>query len=624
MYQYFIYFIVTLIIYSTFQPIQLQTASIWTSLSGQACLMAGFALLCRGIYGGLERALLLGRLLPSEIQKRYFAWNTRLSIIAIVFFALNLYVFNLKYYILKIGFIKDFESLSAIAGLSVFVLYLVVQWLSAYSLARRFSASDVSRGRFVGNRLRLSLSVLFPWFVITILFDLVDLSPFPFLKTLSPITRELILFGSFLGVIVLFAPLSMKVFWGLKSLPRGPYRAAIEDACKKLHFTYRDIVLWPIFEGEVITAGVMGLVGRFRYLMITKALLEILNPGELEAVIGHEVGHTRKHHMVFYLVFLLGYLVIIYPAFDLIYLLTLSSDTIHDLISLAPDYQITLLSIIMTLPVLILFILYFRFIFGYFMRNFERQADFFSLRVMGDSEPLVGALEKIGYHSGNIRDVPSWHHFSIAQRVSILRKGEKDPGVLTRHDKKLRRYLIVYLAAVFALGYSGYALTSSNITKQSNVRVIKKILMRQAEKRPLSTQEAAVLATINYEEGEYREAEAGFRRVLMAEPNNVEIINNLAWLYATCPDRSLRHPDDALRLARRAVELEPSPHIMDTLAESYYVNSMFAEAAAVEKKAIALKPQNLEYYKKQLEKFETAARTGRMQPEEGNGGQRGE
>ena len=46
MYQYFIYFIVTLIIYSTYQPIQLETASIWTSITGQACLVAGFALLC--------------------------------------------------------------------------------------------------------------------------------------------------------------------------------------------------------------------------------------------------------------------------------------------------------------------------------------------------------------------------------------------------------------------------------------------------------------------------------------------------------------------------------------------------------------------------------------------------
>lgn len=213
MYQYFIYFIVTLIIYSTYEPIQLETASLWTSIGGQACLLAFFAYLCRRVYGGLERALLLGRLGPSELQKRYFAWNTRLSIIAIVLFALNLYVFNLKFYLLQIGSLQKFHSFSAIAGLAVFVLYLVVQWLSSYSLSRRFTGSEVSRARFVENRLRLSLSVLFPWFVITLLFDLVDLSPFPLLKTVSPFTRELILFGSFLGVIVLFAPLSMKIFW---------------------------------------------------------------------------------------------------------------------------------------------------------------------------------------------------------------------------------------------------------------------------------------------------------------------------------------------------------------------------------------------------------------------------
>ena len=60
-------------------------------------------------------------------------------------------------------------------------------------------------------------------------------------------------------------------------------------------------------------------------------------------------------------------------------------------------------------------------------------------------------------------------------------------------------------------------------------------------------------------------------------------------------------------LARRAVELDPSPHVWDTLAESYFVNGRYAEAAAAEQKALDGAPSNRGYYEEQLRKFEEAA-----------------
>jgi tetratricopeptide (TPR) repeat protein len=53
---------------------------------------------------------------------------------------------------------------------------------------------------------------------------------------------------------------------------------------------------------------------------------------------------------------------------------------------------------------------------------------------------------------------------------------------------------------------------------------------------------------------------------LIAEANN-----NLAWLLATCPNTELRDPPEALRLARRAVEVEPQQgNFWNTLGVAFY------------------------------------------------------
>ena len=65
----------------------------------------------------------------------------------------------------------------------------------------------------------------------------------------------------------------------------------------------------------MITAGVMGLIKQFRYILVTRSLLQRLTPYEIEAVIAHEIGHVKKKHLLFYLIFFAGYMLISYALF---------------------------------------------------------------------------------------------------------------------------------------------------------------------------------------------------------------------------------------------------------------------------------------------------------------------
>jgi len=70
-----------------------------------------------------------------------------------------------------------------------------------------------------------------------------------------------------------------------------------------------------------------------------------------------------------------------------------------------------------------------------------------------------------------------------------------------------------------------------------------------------------------------------------------------------CPDKKLLDPGRALNLARDAAGLNRSTHILDTLAEAYFQNAMYKEAAAVSQKALSTAKENIPYYKEQYRKM---------------------
>jgi tetratricopeptide (TPR) repeat protein len=91
-------------------------------------------------------------------------------------------------------------------------------------------------------------------------------------------------------------------------------------------------------------------------------------------------------------------------------------------------------------------------------------------------------------------------------------------------------------------------------------------------------------------QGEMRGALEHWRKAAELKPNWIEVLNNLAWHLATQPDLTLRSGDEALELAKRAVELtgRKDPETLDTLAAAYAELGRHREAAETVREAIAL------------------------------------
>ena len=117
-----------------------------------------------------------------------------------------------------------------------------------------------------------------------------------------------------------------------------------------------------------------------------------------------------------------------------------------------------------------------------------------------------------------------------------------------------------------------------------------------AEGQKLLAANQVLLADLYAQQKLYGDAISNYQEALRLEPDFAEAHNNLAWLYATCDDPKYRDPKAALDHAQRAVKLTEwkEGEFIDTLAEAHFVNGDYQQAVEIQKKALALEPDNTE------------------------------
>ncbi len=603
MYTNFIYFIIVLLIFSTQQPSPVPRLSLHLTLLASISLLSLFALINRQVFRRLAARMAAVAAGP-HLAVLYHRTVSRQSLLAFLFFCLAVYLLDIKYYLTSVALIRGSFTLQGLAALALFLLHLTIIWFYSYQCHCRFSGSTCSPSAIVAANLKFNLAIILPWLLISGSFDLLQLLPVGALHDqLNTPLGQILFFALLLVIFMIFAPPLVVRVWGCRPLAPGVNRSLIEKFCQDENFQVREIVLWPGPGANVITAGVMGLHRRCRYLLVTEGLLNVLDDDELRAVLAHELGHVKEKHLFFYLIFLLGYLVLAYPLSTLSFLLVLASDLPLALLRRNDSEFLTLISMLSTLPLLLLLLFYFRFLFGFFIRNFERQADLYVFSVMGRGYPLISALEKVAFHSGNVRDVPSWHHFSIKQRVDFLAATASNPSLLRRHRLKLRRALTGYLVGLLAVGVLGYLFHSGAVGKNLNEQLNHKMLARLVQLDPSNPQLQLQLGTLYFTRNKPQEAVNHLERALKLDPDNPEILNNLAWVLATSKERSVFQPERALALAAKAAAGSRESHILDTLAEAHYVNGQAREALAAAEEALAAATGDRSYYLEQVERF---------------------
>jgi len=375
----------------------------------------------------------------------------------------------------------------------------------------------------------------------------------------SALLAWLRLLGGLAGMLALAAvavPVLIRVCWGLRPLPDSAAATIVQEELAANGVRVGAVLAWPDDLMGHATAGVIGLLPRFRYLLISPSLLAALEPAELRSVTAHEAGHVKHRHLWYFFAAIVSFILLMQVLATVLFWAGLFTG------GAAP------LWLMLTLEVGGL-LLFFRFGLGFVSRQFERQADGNALRRLGPL-PFEGAILKVGLLNGIALEQDNWHHYGIARRIRYAHTAHAEPERLARHDRVVRRVKILLLSLV-GVGLSVQAAASNpDAMGWLGEQYLARHLAADAEPTRADLLPLQYLATRAVERGDHGTAERYFRLVLRITPEDPQAQNNLAWVLVTQPNPQAGELQEGLRLAEQAAQAEARAYIWDTLAESHF------------------------------------------------------
>lgn len=326
-------------------------------------------------------------------------------------------------------------TIGTLLNLGPFLLAMLLSWLPRRRLAGSIRGRPIPLGTFLGYEARLT------WLPVgLVLFQAIirdGMSALPSVLTKWTETPGIDVLLMVLGTAAIWMvgmPLLVTWIWQCEPLPPGDLKNRLLDLTRRSGVKAREILVWGPKSTNLLNACVLGAWSRYRYVLISPALVNELSPEETEAVLAHELGHAQYGHLTLLFVMMLGLSALLDPV----------------LLLLPASWRGS--PLIETGVIIAVIIVYIRIVYGAIMRRCEREADLASAELMGTPVPLVTALEKLAIITGNIRDVWSWHHGSLAERVASVTAMSKDPDHSKRFHNSLRRFRIAFmLVTVVAL-----------------------------------------------------------------------------------------------------------------------------------------------------------------------------
>lgn len=316
--------------------------------------------------------------------------------------------------------------------LLVGVPFVVYELLAIDARARSAGSSRVERRTWRNFQTRMFVSGILPIVLYVAIASAVGWS-----DPVRVSIEEVGLYGGafatlLMTLMALLLPTILRNTWDTAPLGPGLQRDVFLEVARRAGFRCRALLVWNT--GHLTAnAAIIGVNARNRVVVFSDALLTQLDVRELAAVFAHEIGHAVRHHVPMFVVWAL----VFFLGADLV-----SQRMFPDSVWLSAATVIGVMGV-------------WFFVFSFVSRRCELEADLYSLELLGDRASLIGALERVG---GRLRDVASWRHFSISDRVRFLDRAAEDPRVAHKLHRQLRLWM--WFGCVLFVVMGGLQLTS--------------------------------------------------------------------------------------------------------------------------------------------------------------------
>jgi len=406
--------------------------------------------------------------------------------------------------------------------------------------------------------------------------------------------------GFTLVSLVLLMPVLIRWCWGLRPLLSREADQSIQDELKANGVSVARVLAWPERMTGVVTAGVIGVLPGFRYLLFGNLLAAALTPQEIRSITAHEAAHLRFRHPLYYVLAVVACILLVQSVSEGIQLAGL-------VLGNPVPAWIVMFGELAALIILL------RFGFGALSRHFEREADGHAYSRQG-LEAFQTALSKVGKLNGIPIEIDNWHHFGISRRIGYLAQVQAHPERLSEHARTVHRQKLLWvLLFVAGLGLQTVVSASPIVAEAAQGYWERRIAEADSGTRPLLSADLPglhALAMLAYERQDLQRAERYYRVILRVSPDDAQTENNLAWLLVTRSKADPATVKEGLSLAKRAAQGQDMAFIWDTLAEAYGRSGDKALAHAAAEKALQLAEKGrglgevrLEYYRRRMREF---------------------
>jgi STE24 endopeptidase len=251
-----------------------------------------------------------------------------------------------------------------------------------------------------------------------------------------------------IAIVFTIAPELLRRILKTRPLEAPALRQRLEHFSAATRTRFTQLLQWHT-DGTASNAMVMGILPQMRYVLLSDLLLETMDDREIEAVFAHETGHVRHHHMLWYAVFLI--------AFMLVFALT-SALMMHLMGANAVGWAMDSITLV---SATVLFLV----TFSALSRLFERQADAYAVRsleaartrahplstaVTGPAvDVFCSALARVAAVNNIPIDAFNATHGSIRSRMVSLHSLAVDPANTVAFDRKLFRVKLSIVAVFF-------------------------------------------------------------------------------------------------------------------------------------------------------------------------------
>jgi STE24 endopeptidase len=231
------------------------------------------------------------------------------------------------------------------------------------------------------------------------------------------------IFSATLSVALIYiAPtVILPLFFKLSPVPDGPLRDQVIEFSRSQHFPVRELLVIDGSRRSSKANAFFTGFGSNKRIALYDTLINSHTVPELLAVLAHEVGHYKKHHIVRHL--LIGQLNLLLLFLGASF--CISRPELFEAFGVStPSYYVGLtLYLILMRPFAVLFGV----LMNYWSRRDEFEADRFAAESLGDPNPLIQALKRLSKDSlSNLTPHPllvglHFTHPPVLARILALR-----------------------------------------------------------------------------------------------------------------------------------------------------------------------------------------------------------